>query len=141
MSAQTMDRMGEKAGRPADVQRLRTLAYWLDDRFRVPILGWRVGLDGLIGLVPGIGDAVTTVAALWILKEAHRLGAPRRTLGRMAVNIDVDAVLGAVPLVGDAFDLAHKCNRRNLHLLLDHLEPGVRRRKQGGPFSGDRESG
>ena len=141
MSARPLDRMDETADRPADVQRLHTLAYWLDDRFRIPILGWRIGIDGLIGLVPGIGDAVTTVAALWILKEAHRLGVPRRTLGRMAVSIGVDAVLGAVPLVGDAFDLAHKSNRRNLHLLLDHLEPGGRRRRRGGSFSGDRESG
>lgn len=119
--------MGEAAGtmvRPADLRRLKTVAYWLDDRFRIPVLGWRVGLDGLVGLVPGIGDAATTVAALWILKEAHRLGVPRRKLGRMALNIGIDTVLGAVPLVGDAFDLANKANRRNLRLVLDHLEPG-----------------
>ncbi len=119
-----MDAATGTAVRPADLQRLKTVAYWLDDRFRIPVLGWRVGLDGLIGLVPGVGDAATTIAALWILREAHRLGVPPRKLGRMAVNIGIDTVLGAVPLVGDAFDLANKANRRNLRLVLDHLEPG-----------------
>lgn len=119
-----MDEATGTAVQPADLRRLKTVAYWLDDRFRIPVLGWRVGLDGLVGLVPGVGDAATTIAALWILREAHRLGVPPRKLGRMAVNIGIDTVLGAVPLVGDAFDLANKANRRNLRLVLDHLEPG-----------------
>lgn len=124
MSADTVDRKSGTADLPADVERLRLVAYWLDDRFRIPVIGWRVGLDGLIGLVPGIGDVATAAAALWILKEAHRLGVPRRTLARMGFNIGLDTVLGAVPLVGDAFDLAHKANRRNIRLLLDHVDPG-----------------
>lgn len=124
MSTKPLDEATGTADRSTDLRRLKTVAYWLDDRFRIPVLGWRVGLDGLVGLVPGIGDAATTVAALWILKEAHRLGVPRHKLGRMAVNIGVDTVLGAVPLLGDAFDLANKANRRNLRLVLDHLEPG-----------------
>lgn len=123
MSTRALGEATEVVDRSADLRRLKTVAYWLDDRFRIPVLGWRVGLDGLIGLVPGIGDAATTVAALWILREAHRLGVPRHKLGRMAINIGVDTVLGAVPLIGDAFDLANKANRRNLRLVLDHLEP------------------
>ncbi|MGH6920701.1 MAG: DUF4112 domain-containing protein [Geminicoccaceae bacterium] len=104
------------------VERLRQLAHLLDDRFRIPGTRYRIGLDGLIGLVPGIGDAVTTVLALYIVLEARRLGVPLTKVGRMGLNVAVDAVLGAVPLVGDLFDVAWKANRRNLGLLLDHLE-------------------
>ncbi len=130
MSSRAGERTGGAADRKADVERLCLVAYWLDDRFRIPVIGWRVGLDGLIGLVPGVGDVVTAAAALWILKEAHRLGVPRRTLARMGFNIGLDTVLGAVPLVGDAFDLAHKANRRNIRLLLGHVDPGRRHRRE-----------
>ena len=104
------------------VERLRRLAHLLDDRFRIPGTRYRIGLDGLIGLVPGIGDAVTTVLALYIVLEARRLGVPLTKLGRMGLNVGLDAVLGAVPLLGDLFDVAWKANRRNLELLLDHLD-------------------
>lgn len=104
------------------VERLRRLAYLLDDRFAIPGTRYRIGLDGLIGLVPGIGDGVTTLLALYIVLEARRLGLPLSKLGRMGINVGLDAVLGAVPLVGDLFDVAWKSNRRNLALLLDHLE-------------------
>ena len=110
------------------VERLRALAYLLDDRFAIPGTRYRIGLDGLVGLVPGIGDAVTTVLALYIVFEARRLGVPLTKLGRMGVNVGLDAVLGAVPLVGDLFDVAWKANRRNLTLLLDHLEAAGTRR-------------
>jgi Domain of unknown function (DUF4112) len=118
------------------VERLRALAFLLDDRFAIPGTRYRIGLDGLLGLVPGIGDAVTTVLALYIVFEARRLGVPLGKLGRMGINVGLDAVLGAVPVVGDLFDVAWKANRRNLALLLDHLEaaggtrrPGRRRRE------------
>jgi hypothetical protein len=104
------------------VERLRHLAHLLDDRFAIPGTRYRIGLDGLIGLVPGIGDAVTTLLSLYILLEAHRLGVPISKLGRMGINVGLDAALGAVPLVGDVFDVAWKANRRNLGLLLDHLD-------------------
>lgn len=110
---------------PADrqtIERLQRLAYLLDDRFRVPGTGYRIGLDGLIGLVPGVGDAVTTLLSLYIVLEARRLGVPLTKLGRMGLHVGVDAILGAVPLVGDLFDVAYKSNRRNLRLLIDHLE-------------------
>jgi hypothetical protein len=110
---------------PADrqtIERLQRLAYLLDDRFRIPGTGYRVGLDGLIGLVPGVGDAVTTLLSLYIVLEARRLGVPLTKLGRMGFHVGVDALLGSVPLLGDLFDVAYKSNRRNLRLLLDHLE-------------------
>ena len=109
------------------VERLRRLAHLLDDRFAIPGTRYRIGIDGLVGLVPGIGDAVTTVLALYLVLEARRLGVPAGKLARMGLNVGVDAVLGAVPLVGDLFDMAWKANRRNLHLLLDHLEAADRK--------------
>jgi Domain of unknown function (DUF4112) len=105
------------------IERLRQLAYLLDDRFRIPGTSYRIGLDGLIGLVPGFGDAATTLLSLYIVLEARRLGVPVAKLGRMGLNVGLDAVLGAVPLVGDLFDVAWKANRRNLALLLDHVDP------------------
>ena len=104
------------------IERLRQLAFLLDDRFRIPGTSYRIGLDGLIGLVPGFGDAATTLLSLYIVLGARRLGVPVTKLGRMGLNVGLDAVLGAVPLVGDLFDVAWKANRRNLALLLDHLE-------------------
>jgi hypothetical protein len=117
-------RAAAAAGRRQSVERLQRLAHLLDDRFRIPGTRYRVGLDGLIGLVPGIGDAVTTLLALYIVLEARRHGVPLRKLGRMGLNVGVDALVGAVPLVGDLFDVAWKANRRNLGLLLDHLDEG-----------------
>ena len=113
------------------VERLRRLAYLLDDRFRIPGTRYRIGLDGLVGLVPGIGDAATTLVALYIVLEARRLGVPLTKLGRMGINVGVDAVLGAVPLVGDIFDVAWKANRRNLALLLEHLDAEGQARHAG----------
>jgi hypothetical protein len=113
------------------VERLRRLAYLLDDRFRIPGTRYGIGLDGLVGLVPGIGDAATTLVALYIVLEARRLGVPLTKLGRMGINVGVDAVLGAVPLVGDLFDVAWKANRRNLALLLDHLDAKGQARHAG----------
>jgi hypothetical protein len=113
------------------VERLRQLAYLLDDRFRIPGTKYRIGLDGLVGLVPGVGDAVTTLISLYIVLEARRLGLPVSKLGRMGLNVGLDAVLGAVPLVGDLFDVAWKANRRNVALLLDHLEADRRTRHAG----------
>jgi len=113
------------------IERLTYLAHLLDDRFRIPGTRHRIGLDGLIGLVPGIGDAVTTAISLYIVLEARRLGLPITKLGRMGLNVGVDALLGAVPLVGDLFDVAWKSNRRNLKLLLEHLDDAGRVEETG----------
>jgi hypothetical protein len=115
-----------KAGPGSDVdearlQRLDAVADLLDARFRLPGTGWRFGLDSIVGLIPGIGDAATAAVALWMLREGQRLGATRGILARMAGNVLVDAVFGSVPLVGDIFDAGFKCNRRNVALLRRHL--------------------
>jgi hypothetical protein len=114
--------MDDPSDKNRALERQKRLAYWLDDRFRIPIIGWRLGFDGIIGLVPGIGDAATTLLALYIVNEARRLGVPPAKLARMGVNVGVDALVGLVPLVGDIADLRWKANRRNVNLLIEHLE-------------------
>lgn len=105
-----------------DRQRLERLAWLLDSSIYIPGLRVRIGLDGLIGLFPGFGDTVGALASSWIISEAARLGVPRAVLLKMAFNVAVDAVFGAVPLVGDLFDFAWKANLRNVALLADYLE-------------------
>jgi hypothetical protein len=104
-------------------------AEWLDAGFRVPGTNIRFGLDPLLGLIPGVGDVVGAVLAGWILVEAVRLGASRATLVRMAGNVALDAVLGAVPIIGDIFDFAWKANLRNVALLNRHLMDPPRARR------------
>ena len=113
----------------AELERLDRLADLLDSRFRIPGLGVRFGLDGILGLVPGVGDVATLGPSAYLVWRAHRLGADRRTLARMAANAGVDFVVGGVPLLGDVFDVAFKANRRNIELLKRHLserDPGER---------------
>ena len=96
---------------------LRKLAWWMDERFVLPGVGARIGLDGLIGLVPGIGDGATLLVSAYIIYRGHRLGAPRSLIGHMIANVAVDTVLGSVPVLGDVFDVVFKANRRNVDLL------------------------
>jgi hypothetical protein len=111
-----------RAQRREALARLESLARVLDTAIRIPGLGIRLGADALIGLAPGIGDAVTALLAGWIVYQAHRLGAPRRLLVKMLGNVAVDGLVGAVPLVGDAFDVLWRANRRNVRLLREHFE-------------------
>jgi len=110
--------------REVSSRRIATLARFaelLDSGFRIPGTQLRFGLDPLIGLIPGVGDAAGAVLAGWILVEAIRLGASRATLVRIAGNIALDAAVGAVPILGDIFDFAWKANLRNVALLERHL--------------------
>src|SRR5262245_33765291 len=104
------------------IARIDALARLMDTAFVLPGTSIRFGLDALIGLVPGIGDTITTVISLYIVNEARALGAPPWLVARMLANVALDGLVGAVPLVGDAFDVAFRANRRNMALLLDHLE-------------------
>ena len=106
--------------------RLRRLAHVLDDGLRVPGTRLRFGLDPILGLIPGVGDAVGAIMSAAILLEAVRLGLSRYALARMALNIVLDTAFGAVPVVGDAFDVAWKSNLRNLAILEDEIaEPAT----------------
>jgi hypothetical protein len=97
--------------------RVRLLARLLDNQFPIPGTSYRVGIDPLLGLVPGIGDALGTILSTWVLITAARLGAPAAVLARMGVNIAVDSLAGLIPLVGDLFDAGYKANARNVRLL------------------------
>lgn len=104
------------------IARLEALAKLLDVAFVMPGTNMRYGIDALIGLVPVIGDIVTTAIALWIVREARALGAPWHMTARMLGNVAIDGVVGAVPLVGDAFDVMFKANIRNMKMLRKWLD-------------------
>jgi hypothetical protein len=89
----------------------------MDEVFRVPVLGWRFGLDALLGLIPGLGDTGTSLVSFYILAAAVRYRVPKITLLRMGLNIAFDYVIGSLPLVGDVADAWWKSNRMNLELL------------------------
>jgi hypothetical protein len=99
------------------IQRLRTLTRVLDELVPIPGTGLRIGLDPVLGLMPGAGDAAGAVLSAYALVVAVRLGAPAPVLLRMTGNIAVDAVFGGVPFLGDLFDFGWRANRRNLALL------------------------
>jgi hypothetical protein len=105
---------------PSPLPQLRRFAFWLDAGIAVPGTSIRVGLDPLLGLVPGLGDAAGALLAAWILVEAIRMGASRATLARIASNIAIDALVGALPVLGDVFDIVWKANLKNVALLERH---------------------
>jgi Domain of unknown function (DUF4112) len=112
--------------RLADVERL---ARWLDYAFALPG-GFRFGIAGIIGLIPGIGDVLDALLSLYIVLRAIQLGVPRVALARMLVNVGIEALAGSVPLIGDLFDVAFKANRRNYELLKNHLSQPQRQKRQ-----------
>lgn len=96
---------------------LDDLARYLDGLFRVPGTDWRFGIDALIGLIPNVGDTLTSVASFYILFAGVRYGVPKITLLRMAFNIGLDYLVGSIPFIGDAFDFFWKSNQQNLELI------------------------
>lgn len=104
------------------VARLEVLAKLLDVAFVVPGTKIRYGIDGLIGLIPVVGDIITTAISLWLVREARALGAPWHITARMLGNVAVDGVVGLVPVAGDAFDVMFRANIRNMRLLRRWME-------------------
>lgn len=96
---------------------LDSLSHYLDGLFRIPGTTWRFGLDSLIGLVPNVGDTLTSFASFYILLAGVRYGVPKITLLRMGFNIAVDYVVGSIPFLGDAFDFFWKSNKKNMDLI------------------------
>ena len=86
-------------------QELERLAHWLDTIFEIPGIRLKFGIDALLGLLPGVGDTASALASVYILQAASKYGVPRVTLARMTLNIGIDLVVGAVPIVGDIFDV------------------------------------
>jgi Domain of unknown function (DUF4112) len=111
-----------KANRLFADENLDLLSHLLDDWFRVPGTPIRFGLDGIVGVVPVLGDILGGLASTLIVIAAWVRGIPYVTLMRMVVNIAIEVLLGTVPLIGDAFDIAWKANRRNYALIVRHLE-------------------
>lgn len=110
----------ERIGVPerANVEKsLDRLGWLMDDLFGVPLLGWRFGLDALIGLIPGFGDTTTSLVSFYILASAVRYRVPKITLLRMGLNIGIDYLVGSLPVVGDLFDAWWKSNQMNVELL------------------------
>lgn len=120
MSAQQANGQSQTDDSQRRRKRLEKLAWLLDSSIRLPG-GFRVGLDGIIGLIPGIGDLVGAALSSYIVLEAAKLKLPFRLLARMTLNILIELVIGIVPIFGDMFDFAFKANLRNVRILNAHL--------------------
>jgi Domain of unknown function (DUF4112) len=118
--------------RPVKVdESLERLAWLMDDLIRIPGLGWRFGLDALVGLIPGFGDTATSLVSFYILVAAVRHRVPKITLLRMGLNIGIDYLVGSVPVVGDLFDAWWKSNQMNLALLSKRATVSAGEARQG----------
>lgn len=124
-----MSPSAEKLAEQQELASLARLSRILDAAIRVPGTDIRVGLDPILGLVPGLGDWAGALGSGYILLRAASLGAARPTLLRMAANIGVDFMAGSVPVLGDIFDLGWRANERNMVLLRAHLDAPERRRR------------
>jgi Domain of unknown function (DUF4112) len=113
--------------------RLEALARLMDSAFVIPGTSIRMGLDGLIGLVPVAGDLIAGLVSSYLIWEARQLGASRWVIGRMMANTALDTLVGAVPVVGDAFDVLFRANLKNMALLRRHLERRGMTRAGAGP--------
>ena len=100
-----------------DANDVRQLARLLDSAVRIPGTNIRVGLDALLGLIPGIGDAIGAALSGYIVLAAAKLGLPKSVLARMVLNLGIDTAVGAVPILGDLFDVAFRANTRNIALI------------------------
>lgn len=119
----------ERALASPGLDRLRNISWIFDELVRIPGTNMRVGLDAVLGLLPGGGDLVGGAVSAYAILIAQRLGAPPAVIARMTINILVDAVFGAVPLLGDLFDASWKANRRNLALLEEYAVAPTRAKR------------
>jgi len=110
--------------RADSVRRMETVAHVLDTAFLIPGTKQRIGIDAIIGLVPGFGDAATTLLSTYVIWEARQLGLPRFAIARMLVNLAIHASVGTIPIAGDVFDAFFRVNRRNMRIVRAHLERG-----------------
>ncbi len=112
----------ENSSPVADIDTLRKLSNLLDNAFRIPGTSYGIGIDPLLGLIPGGGDFIGGLLSIYIVYSAAKMGVPKETLVRMASNIVFDSLVGTVPVAGDLFDVAWKANVRNIDLLETHLQ-------------------
>ena len=104
------------------LDQIEQLTRFLDEAFRIPGTNIRIGWDSIIGFVPGLGDVATAAMSAYLIHQAHQAGASKWVIARMLGNVGLDLTVGAVPILGDAFDLFFKSNRRNARLLKRHLD-------------------
>ena len=104
------------------VARLEALGRLMDGAFVLPGTTFRLGLDAIIGLVPVAGDVISGLVSSYLIWEARQLGAPRWLIVRMMANTLLDTTIGAIPVVGDAFDVMFRANMKNMALLRRHME-------------------
>lgn len=118
--------MGEnlKVGsqRTKSIERLRVFARVMETQWRIPFTRLRFGVDFLVGLIPLVGDLLTGLVSLWLIRESLKFNLPKSVYIRMLLNVGIDVLVGSLPVIGDVFDLIHKANQRNLKLVLRQLE-------------------
>ena len=112
----------DRAAREAALMRLDALSRLFDIAFIIPGTNVRFGIEAVLRLVPGIGDAAASALSCWLLYEARRLGVPPRIFARMLFNVAIEGIIGVIPIAGDAFDVAFRANRRNVRLLRDWFD-------------------
>ena len=110
-----------RGGKVFDDENLDILSHVLDDFIKIPGTSIRFGLDGIMGLIPGIGDVLGGIASCIIIFAAWIRGVPYVTVARMVANVGIEVVVGSIPILGDAFDIAWRANRRNYALLTGSL--------------------
>jgi Domain of unknown function (DUF4112) len=132
------DKIGTLATRAArkpekvEVERsLDRLSHLLDGLFRIPGTKWRFGLDALVGLIPGVGDTLTSLASFYILTSGVRYRVPKVTLLRMGLNIGIDYLVGVIPVIGDMFDFVWKSNEMNMELIRKRATVSAAEAKEG----------
>jgi hypothetical protein len=103
-------------------RRIEAMEKLLENSFTIPGVNYRIGLDSVAGLVPVVGDFVTAAMGMWLVWEAKNLGLPKWKLWRMTGNVAFDTAVGAIPVVGDAFDFLFRSNTRNLKIVKRHLD-------------------
>ncbi|TAF10565.1 MAG: DUF4112 domain-containing protein [Nostocales cyanobacterium] len=119
----------ESDGYAPTLKRLRLISRVLDNAITIPGTQVGIGLDPILGLIPVGGDVLGSIFSIYIIIESARLGVSRSTLGKMIINMIIDSLVGAVPMLGDLFDFAWKANISNLKLLEDHLQsPGEKKK-------------
>ncbi len=103
------------------LNRIRRLSYLMDSSFRIPFVGWKVGLDPILGIIPGAGDLISTAVSIYIISLSVRFNLPISKVIQMILNVSIETLLGTVPILGDIFDAYYKSNIRNLEILEKHL--------------------
>jgi len=116
------DLMPEEAARLARIEHVESLARLMDSQFHIPGTSLKLGLDTIIGLIPGIGDTIGLLVAGYIVGQSAHIGIPKRTVLQMIFNIFIDWLIGLVPIIGDIFDMGWKGNNKNAALLRKHFE-------------------